>query len=134
MGLAFMSHCHFNFFLCEKQAFMVWWDLVMAICNLLLLPFLFCFFFFFSLCGKWASVRNGPSWLDGIWWWPFIILFFSPDEKVILYNILLLFGGPLISGGLRQWPKWPIALANPKTILRKFWYHFNGKYKKGQNN
>ena len=31
----------------------------------------------------------------------------------ILYNILLLFGGLFISGGLRQPPKWPIASAGP---------------------
>ena len=32
---------------------------------------------------------------------------------IILYNILLLFGGPFISGGLRPLPKWPIASAGP---------------------
>ena len=31
----------------------------------------------------------------------------------ILYNILLLFGGLFISGGLRQQLKWPIASAGP---------------------
>ena len=31
--------------------------------------------------------------------------FFFLDEKAILYNILLLFGGPLTTGGLRRWPK-----------------------------
>ena len=30
---------------------------------------------------------------------------------IILYNILLLFGGLFISGGLRPLPKWPIASA-----------------------
>ena len=41
----------------------------------------------------------------------FYFLFFFLDEKGILYNILLLFGGPLTSGGLRQSPKWPIGSA-----------------------
>ena len=41
----------------------------------------------------------------------FFFFFSSSDEKAILYNILLLFGGPLTTGGLRQWPKWPIGLA-----------------------
>ena len=31
----------------------------------------------------------------------------------ILYNILLLFGGLFISGGLRPLSKWPIASAGP---------------------
>ena len=35
--------------------------------------------------------------------------FFFTDERAILYNILLLFWGPLTSGGFRRWPKWPIA-------------------------
>ena len=40
--------------------------------------------------------------------------FFLITEKVILYNILLLlFGGLLQVGGLRRWPKWPIASAGP---------------------
>ena len=34
---------------------------------------------------------------------------------IILYNILLLFGGLFISGGLRPLPKWPIALAGPAS-------------------
>ena len=37
--------------------------------------------------------------------------FFFLDEKAILCNILLLFGGPLTTGGLRRWPKWPIGSA-----------------------
>ena len=87
MGLAFMSHCYFSFFLCEKRAFMAWWDLVMAVCNL---SFSFSFFFFF------------------------------PDENSILYNILLLFGDPLISGGIRWWPKWPTASADTACCILFF--------------
>ena len=36
-------------------------------------------------------------------------LFFFLDKKAILYNILLLFGGPLTSRVLRRWPEWPIG-------------------------
>ena len=32
---------------------------------------------------------------------------------IIIYNILLLFRGLFISGGLRPPPKWPIASAGP---------------------
>ena len=32
---------------------------------------------------------------------------------IILYNILLLFWGLFINGGLRPLPKWPIASAGP---------------------
>ena len=32
---------------------------------------------------------------------------------IILYNILLLFGGLFISGGLRPSPKWPIDSIGP---------------------
>ena len=46
--------------------------------------------------------------------------------NVILYNILLLFGGLFISGGLRPPPKWPIASANPATNH----YGFNDLLKK----
>ena len=35
---------------------------------------------------------------------------------IILYNILLLFGGLFISGGLSPPPKWLIASANPTCI------------------
>ena len=35
----------------------------------------------------------------------------------ILYNILLLFGGLFISGGLRPPPKWPIASTSPAFTL-----------------
>ena len=35
----------------------------------------------------------------------------------ILYNILLLFGGLFVSGGLRPPPRWPIASAGPAYIL-----------------
>ena len=38
-----------------------------------------------------------------------LLLLLLLDEKAMLYNILLLFRGPLISEGLRRWPKWPIA-------------------------
>ena len=41
-----------------------------------------------------------------------LFFFFLITEKVILYNILLLFGGLLQVGGLRRWPKWPIASAD----------------------
>ena len=34
----------------------------------------------------------------------------------ILYNILLLFRGPFISGVLRPPPKWPIASTSPDNI------------------
>ena len=42
----------------------------------------------------------------------FLFLFLFSDEKAILYNILLPFGGPFTSGGLRRWPKWPISSAS----------------------
>ena len=39
----------------------------------------------------------------------------------ILYNILLLFGGLFISGGLRPLPaKWPITLAGPDQNAPKY--------------
>ena len=36
---------------------------------------------------------------------------------IILYNILLLFEGLFIRGGLRPLPKWPIASAGPAHQL-----------------
>ena len=35
---------------------------------------------------------------------------------IILYDILLLFGGLFISGGLRPLPKWPIVSASPARM------------------
>ena len=39
---------------------------------------------------------------------------------IILYNILLLFGGLFVSGGLRPLPKWPIASAGSAWELWGF--------------
>ena len=40
---------------------------------------------------------------------------------IILYNILLLFGGLFIGGGPRPLPKWPIASTGPvaTTVLKE---------------
>ena len=45
---------------------------------------------------------------------------------IILYNILLLFGGLFISGGLRPSPKWPIVSTGPsyKMFLELFFFFF----------
>ena len=47
----------------------------------------------------------------------------------ILYNILLLFEGLFISGGLKPLPKWPIASASPVYHVVSYLHNFNVKEK-----